>query len=1144
MTHATRTNHETAIQGPDYRRVCGWLITPRPDGWIETASDDGSWQHRTHTDIASAVGAFATVLADAGVGHGDRVAIAVPSGFEAVVAIFAAWRRGAAITMIPLPLMGAGPDYLDHVADILRITDPAVLVVAPDHTAVFDGLTSRGIEVPQVGTGDPIVGVDATDPVPVDAADCAVLQFTSGSSGTPKGVRISWRNLASNIELISAATSVQTGDLTTTWLPLYHDMGLIGGLLTTLAGGGNLRILRPDQFVIEPHRWIHSLAESAFTVCPSFGLGHAARRVSADDLDDLDLSGLRAVITGAEPVSADDVSAFAELLRPYGFDLDCLRPAYGLAEATLMATITQAGQGLPVLRIDSVTAAFGRPVDILDEADYRGGPLAGDGWVWGVGVPDPTTTIRITDGDGADLADGTLGEIVVHGPGVSPGYATGSATDTDAGSGTTSLTGSELHTGDAGFRHRGILYVIGRMGSSLKVRGTTLFMEAIDDQLARETGLAKQKFAAVAAQDAGRGPGIVLFSEHAPGPWVDTARELLRARLGPAPRLTIVTGGRGLIRRTSSGKPRRRVMWDLYRADELGSDATVVTDNVEQDAGADQYQLSDNAVLADNEIISLLDKALDAVDLPSEVTVALEGSIAEGFGNAGSDIDFLVVTAGDATTPEMPTVLFIDGRRVEVRTRSEAQLRAQLDYLRSTLGESSTDRVAILEANQDVLNRCQRFLRSQTIRRGPADIDAIRAGLPFPEFTTAMGRWWRARAAESLRQGMAMSVLGDASADAWLRDGLLQSVKCWAAARGETYIESKWTGPQLARIGDEGISARYHALDEQLSTGHAEFGDVLALAADLGVDVGGDHTSVRLGRARGVTSWPIDGRIHVLRGGDVFVLSDRAARCWRAMVFGRPLSEVSAPMTADERRIVARFLRFGMVGVRWQDAGPIMPAVAMVKPHKPATPPPSTAVSLIGISGATAEGDITLSPLPAARFAGCASALIWSNVLVENAREDLVGALANEQWRVADRAADRLVKSVVRVLLSTVGCSPLPPDVAAAATLDELLPAAMTDRTAVLRDIGAADGIRFGTDDPDHGLAVLDALVETARSAAGLRFPASFDSREQWRATLTIAYDWLRMAAYLDAELPIDEVSDLLTSGGAQPHQRVVNSGT
>ncbi|MGW0247796.1 nucleotidyltransferase domain-containing protein [Nocardia goodfellowii] len=559
----------------------------------------------------------------------------------------------------------------------------------------------------------------------------------------------------------------------------------------------------------------------------------------------------------------------------------------------------------------------------------------------------------------------------------------------------------------------------------------------------------------------------------------------------------------------------------------------------------------------------LLDRALDIVAIPVDSAVLLEGSLAEGFGNAGSDVDFLVVAPGDEELPTLPTVLFVDGRRVEVRTRSVRQLREQLERLAADPGE-------------DLLNRCQRFLRAIEIHSGTVDLSELRALAPYSRFAHVLGEWWTGRAVRALRYAVALRALGArAEAGDWARDGLLQAIKGWAAHRGETYLETKWLPQQLDRMPPHEIIDRYRELADPdswlledldrdvgdlpgvLGDGQARalgeqvtWEQVWELVESLGIpEVTDDAGQVLLARLPKVTHWTIGERIHVLRDDhDVFVLSARAARAWRSVVFRRSLRAVLDSAPHDIRAELAEFVRLGLVGLQWRGAGLIEPALAMCKPLRPFTPVPGGHTPALGLTGAARDDEIaTLCPLPAARFTACGMNVVWSNIVLENAREDLAGAVADGQGAVADVAAHRFIAMTVRILLSTFGIHPLPADVVPLDTLRRLLPPDTLRHADLLAAMESARRVRFsrilreGTD-PEAGLAVLDEFAGLVRWVAGggatNGFPSSFDSREQWSRTLAISYEWLRLAAYLDTELPLDEARDLLTTGGRQPHLR------
>ncbi|MFI6165147.1 AMP-binding protein [Nocardia sp. NPDC051052] len=1167
----------------DVAAVRDWLAGPAGQAGIHLADEADGWDYRSYAELAEQTWSIAALMRQHGMGSGDGACVIMPTGFPCVAAFYAVWACGGVFTPVAPPMFGDLDQIIAHIAAILIQAKPRLVVTSTE----FEQFVRQAATA--AGRADEPLVIDASTlrPCPPEEREfgepdeCALLQFTSGSTAAPRGVRVSWHNLASNIAMISRLVEWRHGEAMVSWLPLYHDMGLVGAFLTTVTNQGDLYLMRPDQFVREPARWLRAMAHAQHSPSPSFALGYVAHRVSPEEIADLDLSGWRTLAVGSEPVEVADLQSFANLTGPLGFSMSAYTLAYGLAESTLMVTSSARHRPITALRIDTPTLRFGEPVTILDrellDDTHR---VDGAGWITGLGYSTPESTVRVVDEDGNELPDATLGEMVVVGDSVALGYSD----DSDGAS--TRIVGGTLYSGDAGFLHRGEVFVLGRMGSSLKVRGRSVFMEDIESRVAQETGITKGKLAAVAITEPGT-QGIALFAESKPGDWIPKARKVIRGELGPAQTVTIVTGPRGIIRRTSSGKPRRRHMWEQFRSGALadavvheadGPSGAVVTprhsgegrDRTVPDVpgaatrGSGQDDLPEPTLAAER-VRQLLDSALESVAIPPNSTVLFEGSLAEGFGNEGSDVDFLVLAPGDEDLPTLPTVLFIDGRRVEVRTRSESQLRRQLEQVAKA--------ATVTELDEDLLNRCQRFLRATVVRPGVSDIDELRTLLTHSTFTTLIADWWIARAEQALRYAVALRALKarDEAID-WARDGLLQAIKGWAARRGESYLETKWLPRQLDRIGADELIDRYRDLadpgawagdDSTHSYGDARPGvlgdakaralseratwaQVFELATDLGVqDFVDDPDQILFARVPGVTTWAIGERVHVIRGdSDVFVLSGSGARAWRTVVFRHSLAAVLARQQHDSTTELAEFLRLGFVGLQWRRGELLTPALAMCKPVRPYTPVPSVLAPALGVTGAARDDAIaTLSPLPARRFTECAMNLVWSNIVLENAREDLAGAVKNGQGAVADIAAHRMIAMGVRVMLSAFGIHPLPADVAPSATLHRLLPPHAHRRADLLARLESARQVRFSeTGDAITGIAVLDDFVALVRSVAAdpaaANFPASFDSREQWRRTLAIGYDWLRIAGYLDTDLPLDEARDLLASGGQQPHLR------
>ncbi|MEV6430333.1 AMP-binding protein [Nocardia sp. NPDC051463] len=1171
--------------------VRNWLVEPAQDAGVYLADEADGWTYRSYRDLADTTWSIAALMRAHGMGSGDGACVIMPTGFPCAAAFYAVWACGGVFTPVAPPMFGDLDQIVAHIAAILVQARPRLVVTSTEfeqlvrRAAIEAGRTDEPLVINAQTLGSPPAVREFGEP-----DECALLQFTSGSTGTPRGVRVSWQNLANNIAMISTLVDWRPGEAMVSWLPLYHDMGLVGAFLTTVTNQGDLYLMRPDQFVRDPVRWLRAMTHAQHSPSPSFALGYVAHRVPRQDIAELDLSGWRTLAVGSEPVEVADLQSFANLAGEQGFSTKAYTLAYGLAEATLMVTSSARNHPVTALRLDNPSLRFGSRITILDEQllddTHR---VEGAGWITGLGYSTPESTVTVVDEDGHELPDGTLGEMVVVGDSVALGYSVTDSGESAAAS-STRITDGKLYTGDAGFLYRGEVFVLGRMGSSLKVRGRSVFMEDIESRVAQETGITKGKLAAVTITEAGA-QGIALFAESAPGDWISMARSIISGELGPAQSVTVVTGPRGTIRRTSSGKPRRRHMWQLFRDGVLdgavahGTDGTTGSGgprNAEAGDGRAAHDIAPEPTLALERVRQLLERAVETVAVPRDATVLFEGSLAEGFGNEGSDVDFLVLAPGDEEMPTLPTVLFIDGRRVEVRTRSQAQLRRQLAQV-AAAGPTELD--------EDLLNRCQRFLRATIVRSGTPDVAELRSLLPYSGFTELMANWWTGRATQALRFAVALRALGaHAEAGGWARDGLLQAMKGWAARHGESYLETKWLPQQLDRIGHDDLIDRYrdttdpaawvfddqtgklgdaggrhHAFPVAVGAGFDRPGDTQAavaadqriwqkvweLAAALGVSAVADEPQqILFARRPRVTTWTIGGRMHVVRDDqDVFVLSDRAARAWRSVVFRHSVRDVLARAQTDIATELPEFIRLGFVGLQWRGGELIEPALAMCKRVRPYTPMPSTSTPALGLTGATGDDPIaTLSPLPATRFTECALNLVWSNIVLENAREDLAGAVKNSQGAVADIAAHRLIAMAVRVVLSAFGIHPLPADVAPAETMRRIIPSHVSGRDELLTQLNSARQVCFSdilrtSGDISAGLAVLDDFVVLVRRIAGgsesaTGFPASFDSREQWRRTLAIGYDWLRLAGYLNTDLPLDEARDLLTSGGHQPHLR------
>jgi hypothetical protein len=529
-----------------------------------------------------------------------------------------------------------------------------------------------------------------------------------------------------------------------------------------------------------------------------------------------------------------------------------------------------------------------------------------------------------------------------------------------------------------------------------------------------------------------------------------------------------------------------------------------------------------------------LDDALAQVKVPGGCAALLEGSIAAGFGNETSDIDLLLIEDGEREHVTMPTILFIDGRRVEVRLRSAGQIRRQVDEL-AAYARGPRRRMA--QIPEDLLNRCQRLSCAYPLRQ-PAVVAGLLDGLP--DLAPVVSAWFAHRAGQAALRAIALDTLGcPERAVHWVRAGLRHGAKSWAASLGETYLDGKWLGQQLDRLEDPGgLAQRFWAA---LSADAQPPGHQLRLGLDLlrrfGVDAAAtDPARIHLSGAPGVTSWQIGDRIHVVRGrADIFALGSRAGGTWRSMVFDVPLPELlasAAGAVAGAGPLIAQFEQLGLVRLARRPGGVIEAPPAL-------TPAAAAHLPVLSLHGAVltdpdGEGQVELVPLPAGRFVTAGMSLIWANVMVENAREDLVGAIKHSQWRTADAAARRMFAQACRSVLNAFGFSPpaAPEDAPLLiATLPDV-PADIRREAATLARMAPPSGGRAA----NLLLSRLDDFVKRTRDVSdAVLFPSSFVSAQAWQRTLEHGYDWIRLGAYLDADFPIEEARDLISSGGLQP---------
>jgi acyl-CoA synthetase (AMP-forming)/AMP-acid ligase II len=556
MRAAPTTTHEHAEEAVDVgSSLLRWLDDPDMGRGIHFADGAGGWAFRSYAELAGSVAEAAGTLANAGLGTGGVVCIAVPGGPEFVAAFFGSLIAGGIPSPMAPPLIfRSAEEYLSHLVRLLRAASPSMVVSDADLLPVVAG----AVEAAGLKCGCLCLSLagERCDLSARPPAGLALLQFTSGSSGNPRGVRISWANLETQVAALHEWVRWRQDDSVASWLPLYHDMGLIGVLLSAAVHRSNLWLLRPEHFLRSPALWLECLGRfgATITASPSFGYAYAANKVTASELKGMDFSRWRVAAVAAERVDPAALDRFARLVAPHGFRREAFLPGYGLAEATLALTGSSLDALPMVAAVDRVSLRFGGPVRVLERGvlDRAGDGGRGD-WLVGCGRPLPGIRLWIVDATGAPLGEGRLGEIVASGPCVAEGYQ-----GVQAGSPTRFAPGG-LYTGDAGFLLDGELFVLGRMGDSTKVRGRSLYAEDVEARLAAIPGVPAGRLVVVFGRFDGLDT-VAAVVEREPGAWVEPAARRLRSETGRSTRVLILEVPRHTIPRTSSGKPRRRLL--------------------------------------------------------------------------------------------------------------------------------------------------------------------------------------------------------------------------------------------------------------------------------------------------------------------------------------------------------------------------------------------------------------------------------------------------------------------------------------------------------------------------------------------------------------------------------------------------------
>lgn len=444
---------------------------------------ESSEQTITYSQLWEEVRALAGYLQDrCRIRSGDRILLLYPPCLEFVIGFFACHAAGA----IAVP---AYPPRRNRKASRIRsIVVDADTRWALSTKAIVEQLSGDqkhddlvGLQL--LGTDDPACRLADKWRMPkINRDSLGVLQYTSGSTGSPKGVMLTQGNLIANSELILQAFEPDADVIGMSWLPTYHDMGLVGGILMPMFIGRRDVLMSPMTFLQRPARWLQGISKYGVTISggPNFAFQLCVDKIADEEMEGVDLSKWEIAFNGAEPIRVSTIDAFSKRFEKFGFRREAFLPCYGMAETTLLVTGGPI-ETRPVVTTFSGSALDAKKVKVVDEDDDAARRLVGCGRVL------PEETVLIVDPEThMPMADNEIGEIWIQSPSVGQGYyQRGDATEQTFFARTADQEGPFLRSGDLGFLHNDQLYVSGRLKDMIIVRGVNRYPQDIEETVER-----------------------------------------------------------------------------------------------------------------------------------------------------------------------------------------------------------------------------------------------------------------------------------------------------------------------------------------------------------------------------------------------------------------------------------------------------------------------------------------------------------------------------------------------------------------------------------------------------------------------------------------------------------------------------------
>ncbi|MBN1568540.1 MAG: fatty acyl-AMP ligase [Acidobacteria bacterium] len=529
---------------------------------------------RSFAEVCREAKRMAGCIRASGLGKGDRLALVLSSPESFVLSFLGCVGAGVMpVPMYPPLALGWLDSYIDRAIGILRVSGAKALLTARDFIPVLEPVRAR------VPTLKSLLDIETLNDMKSEPDACEIamqpdepcfLQFTSGSTSAPRGVIVTHRNLIANAKAIVQCLEADPDrDRAVSWLPLYHDMGLIGFVIASLVAGIPVVFVPTIAFVKHPGVWMETVHKYRATITfgPNFAFDLAAKRASKLSRINPDLSCLRVLGCGAEPINPKTMESFIDAFAPYGLKPSAILPSYGMAEATLAIAFDRLHQPMRKLVIDRQdyeSRNVARPIAAAEEPldPKKRFELVSCGRTF------PEHEIRILGENGESLPEGRVGEIVFRGPSVTPGYFRNPEATRRL------LKGGWLHTGDLGFILNGDLYVSGRQKDLVIINGRNYPPQAIEWIVEEVAGIRKGNVVAFSVNGDSTEKLIIIAETN----MTDNAEltkaisDQVRSALGLAVHRVVLVG-RGSIPKTSSGKLQRRRTKALFEEGLLGCPA-------------------------------------------------------------------------------------------------------------------------------------------------------------------------------------------------------------------------------------------------------------------------------------------------------------------------------------------------------------------------------------------------------------------------------------------------------------------------------------------------------------------------------------------------------------------------------------------